>query len=127
MDVEVDRLATTGNSQIKGRRVVSSGGKDDSRSPYTKRAIRYFEVIVVKTPASVLAKRDLWARDAAKAWDEYLAAPDITAAKTARLRQARLERDAAGKAAAEKVANDRARLLKNALMTRNSGKKSAKA
>ena len=85
------------------------------------------EVIVVKTPASVLAKRNQWARDGAKAWDEYLAAPAIAAAKTARLRQARLERDAAGKAAAEKVANDRTRLLKNALMARKGAKKSPKA
>jgi hypothetical protein len=78
----------------------------------------------VKTSASVLAKRDQWARDGAKAWDEYLAAPGIAAAKTARLRQARLERDAAGKVAAEKAESDRVRVLKKALKAKSDSKKS---
>jgi len=88
------------------------------------------EAITVKTTASVLAKRDQWARDAAKAWDEYLAAPDIEAAKTARLRQERLEREqerlereAVEKVAAEKAASERTRVLKKALMAKNSAKK----
>jgi hypothetical protein len=88
-------------------------------SHITKARFNFLEAIAVKTPASVLAKRDQWARDGAKAWEEYLAAPDIAAAKTARLRQARLERDAAEKVAAEKAESHRVRLLKKALMAKS--------
>jgi hypothetical protein len=93
--------------------------------------LKILEAIAVKTSASVLAKRDQWARDGAKAWEEYLAAPDIVAAKTARLRQARLEqeqarleREEAEKVAAEKAASHRARVLKDALMAKSSSRKS---
>ena len=46
----------------------------------------------------------------AKAWEEYLAAPAIVAAKTARLRQERLEKAVGDKVAAEKAASERVRL-----------------
>ena len=83
--------------------------------------IQYLEVIIVKPTTDVLVRRNQWARDGAKAWNEYLAAPDIAASKTARLRQERLEREAVEKVAAEKTANKRARLL-SALKAKRSSK-----
>ena len=49
------------------------------------------------------------------AWKEYLAAPDIAAAKTARLRQERLEREALQQVASKKELGEAARRLKSAL------------
>jgi len=46
----------------------------------------------VKPTTAVLIRRKEWAIDGAKAWEEYLAAPAVVAAKTARLRQERLEK-----------------------------------
>ena len=57
----------------------------------------------MKVTPDVLIKRRQWAADGAAAWNEYLAAPGIAAAKTVRLRQERLERDAA--ATLEKIAS----------------------
>ncbi len=61
----------------------------------------------VRPTTDILNKRKEWAIDGARAWDEYLAAPAVTAAKTARLRQERLEKAAADKVAAEKTASEK--------------------
>ena len=76
----------------------------------------------MKPTTDVLVRRNQWARDGAKAWDEYLAAPDIVATKTARLRQERLELEAVATVAVEKAANERARLL-SVLQAKRSSKK----
>jgi hypothetical protein len=57
----------------------------------------------VKTTPEMLLRRKLWAADGAVAWRDYLAAPAIVADKTTRLRQARLERDAAVKVSHDKL------------------------
>ena len=64
----------------------------------------------MKPTNAVLIRRKEWARDGAKAWDEYLAAPALVAAKTARLRQERLEKAVGDKVAAEKAAIEHERL-----------------
>jgi len=64
----------------------------------------------LKPTAAVLIRRKEWARDGAKAWHEYLAAPAVVAAKTARLRQERLEKAAGDKVAAENAAIEHERL-----------------
>ena len=64
----------------------------------------------MKPTTAVLIRRKEWAIDGAKAWEEYLAAPAVVAAKTARLRQERLEKAVGDKVAAEKAASQRARL-----------------
>ncbi len=58
----------------------------------------------MKATPEVLAKRKIWAADGVKAWDEYLAGPAVVAAKTARLKQARQERDEAEKVELKKNA-----------------------
>ena len=65
----------------------------------------------MKPTTAVLIRRKEWARDGAKAWDEYLAAPAVVAAKTARLRQERLEKAAGDKVAAENAAIEHERLI----------------
>ena len=72
------------------------------------------EAISLKLTTAVLIRRKEWARDGAKAWDEYLAAPAVVAAKTARLRQERLEKAVGDKVAAENAAIEHERLKKSA-------------
>ena len=64
----------------------------------------------MKPTSAVLIRRKEWAIDGARAWDEYLTAPAVVAAKTARLRQERLEKAAGEKLTAEKAASERVRL-----------------
>ena len=64
----------------------------------------------MKPTTAVLIRRREWARDGAKAWEEYLAAPAVVAAKTARLRQERLEKAVGDKVAAENAAIEHERL-----------------
>ena len=78
----------------------------------------------MKPTTAVLIRRREWARDGAKAWDEYLAAPAVAAAKTARLRQERLERAVGDKVAAEKAASEHVR-LKSAPKTKGVPKRNA--
>ena len=59
----------------------------------------------MKPTTAVLIRRKEWAIDGAKAWLEYLAAPAVVAAKTARLREERLEKAVGDKVAAEKAAS----------------------
>jgi hypothetical protein len=80
------------------------------------------EETVVKPTNDILVRRAQWAKDGTKAWQEYLAAPDLVATKTARLRQERLEREAVEKVAAEKTLTDRASLA-NAIKAKRSLKK----
>jgi hypothetical protein len=72
--------------------------------------ISLLEAISLKPTTAVLIRRKEWARDGAKAWDEYLAAPTVVAAKTARLRQERLEKAVGDKVAAETAAIEQERL-----------------
>lgn len=53
--------------------------------------ISVLEASLVKPTTEVLIRRQQWAIDGAKAWTEYLAAPNVVAAKTARLKQERLK------------------------------------
>jgi hypothetical protein len=63
-----------------------------------------WEAISVKATPEALERRKLWAADGAVAWRDYLAAAGIVTDKIARLKLERLERDAAVKAADEKIA-----------------------
>ena len=64
----------------------------------------------MKPTTALLIRRKEWARDGAKAWDEYLAAPAVVAVKTARLRQERVEKAVGDKVAAENAAIEHERL-----------------
>ena len=58
----------------------------------------------VKATPETMERRKLWAADGAVAWRDYLAAASIVTDKIARLKLERLKRDAAVKAADEKIA-----------------------
>jgi hypothetical protein len=79
----------------------------------------------VSSKEELLVKRKAWAVDGAKAWDEYLAAPDIAAAKTARLRQQRLQKEAHEKDASSKALSEAAQRLKKSLAAKKSAPKAA--
>ena len=83
----------------------------------------------VKPTTDVLNRRKEWAIDGARAWDEYLAAPAVAAAKSARLRQERLEKAAADNVAAQKATNEKAASknvrLKNKVESREGLKRTA--
>ena len=62
--------------------------------------ISVLEASLVKPTTEVLIRRQQWAIDGAKAWTEYLAAPNVVAAKTARLKQERLRQEGLAREAA---------------------------
>ena len=62
--------------------------------------ISVLEASLVKPTTEVLIRRQQWAIDGAKAWTEYLAAPNVVAAKTARLKQERLKQEGLAREAA---------------------------
>ena len=80
----------------------------------------------MKPTLDVLRRREEQAIDGAKAWNEYLAAPDIAAAKTTRLRQERLEREALEQIVAKKALSEAADRLKRSLVAKKSAQKKPK-
>jgi hypothetical protein len=68
-------------------------GKNASRYPYVDGTMT-MEALLANMPLDVMAMRQQRADDAVKAWSQHLAEQKATAAKTARLRQQRLAREA---------------------------------